>query len=63
MRLQNKVAMITGAGTGMGRATAILFAQEGAKVVVADWVVETGKETVDMVKKAAGFLLNERLVE
>jgi len=38
----------------MGRATAILFAQEGAKVVVADWIVETGKETVDLVKRAGG---------
>ena len=54
MRLKDKVAVITGAGTGMGRATAILFAQEGAKVVVADWIVETGKETVDLVKRAGG---------
>ena len=36
MRLQNKVAVITGAGSGMGRAMAILFAQEGAKIVAAN---------------------------
>ena len=36
MRLANKVAIITGAGSGIGRASAYLFAKEGAKVVVAD---------------------------
>ena len=46
MKLNEKVAIITGAGSGIGRATAVLFASEGAKVVVADLVVAAGEETV-----------------
>jgi len=41
MRLQGKTAVITGAGSGMGRAMALLFAQEGANVVAADWHQDT----------------------
>jgi len=41
MKLQNKVAVVTGAGSGMGKAIAVLFAQEGAKVIVADINLET----------------------
>jgi NAD(P)-dependent dehydrogenase (short-subunit alcohol dehydrogenase family) len=44
-RLKGKVALITGAGTGIGRTTAILFAQEGARVVVADIDANSGEET------------------
>jgi 3-oxoacyl-[acyl-carrier protein] reductase len=54
MRLTNKVALITGAGSGMGRASAILFAQEGAKVCVVDIDGRTGQETVDLVKGEGG---------
>lgn len=53
-RLDGKVATITGAGSGIGRATAVLFANEGAKVVVADWVAETGEETVRKIVEAGG---------
>ncbi len=54
MRLRGKVAIITGAGSGMGRAGCLRFAQEGAKVVAGDLNVQTGEETVRMIKKAGG---------
>jgi len=54
MRLEDKVAIITGAGSGIGRATAILFSKEGAKVVVADLSEEGGKETVKEIKNQGG---------
>ncbi len=50
MRLQDKVALITGAGSGQGRAAALLFAREGAKVVVADNRADAGQETVWMIR-------------
>jgi NAD(P)-dependent dehydrogenase (short-subunit alcohol dehydrogenase family) len=53
-KLDGKVAIITGAGSGIGRATALLFAKEGAKVVVADNVVSGGEETVNMIREAGG---------
>lgn len=54
MRLQNKVAIITGAGSGIGRAIALAFTKEGAKVVAADWSAEGGKETIEQIKKEGG---------
>ena len=52
MRLENKVALITGAGSGIGRATAELFGREGANVVVSDVNEADVLETADMVKAA-----------
>jgi NAD(P)-dependent dehydrogenase (short-subunit alcohol dehydrogenase family) len=54
MRLMNKVAIITGAGSGQGRAAALIFSREGAKIAVSDWKPELGDETVTLVKKAGG---------
>ena len=54
MRLENKVCVITGAGSGMGRAMANLFAKEGAKVVAAEWNQTTLDEVVAEVKAAGG---------
>jgi NAD(P)-dependent dehydrogenase (short-subunit alcohol dehydrogenase family) len=54
MRLQDKVTIITGAGGGMGRVAAQLFAAEGARVVVAEYGEAAGQETVELVTKAGG---------
>lgn len=54
MRLFGKVAVITGAGSGIGRASAILFAREGAKVAVADLNDAGGNKTVDEIKSGGG---------
>ncbi len=52
--LEGKAALVTGASSGIGRATALVFAREGAKVVVADVVVAGGEETVRLIKTVGG---------
>lgn len=54
MRLKDKVAIITGAGSGIGEATALLFAEEGARVVVADIDAEAGSKTVAQIREKRG---------
>jgi NAD(P)-dependent dehydrogenase (short-subunit alcohol dehydrogenase family) len=53
-RLDAKVCLITGAGSGIGRASARLFAREGARVVVADIDLVAARETVDEIERAGG---------
>jgi NAD(P)-dependent dehydrogenase (short-subunit alcohol dehydrogenase family) len=54
MKLEGKVALITGAATGIGRATALLFAKEGARVVIADINQKDADETVQRIKRDGG---------
>ena len=54
MRLENKVAIVTGAGSGFGEGIAVRFAQEGAKVVVNDINTTAGERVADAIRKAGG---------
>jgi NAD(P)-dependent dehydrogenase (short-subunit alcohol dehydrogenase family) len=57
MRLRGKTAIVTGAGGGIGRATSILFANEGARVVVSDVDEKTAQETAELIARAGGEAL------
>ena len=60
MRLRDKVAVVTGAGSGIGRAAAVLFAREGARVVVADLLEDAAKATAEEIERAGGQALAVR---
>src|SRR4029434_1724590 len=53
-KFEGKVALVTGGGSGIGRATALTFAREGAQVVIGNRNIERGKETVSMIREAGG---------
>jgi NAD(P)-dependent dehydrogenase (short-subunit alcohol dehydrogenase family) len=61
MRLSDKVAIVTGAASGMGAATARIFAREGAKVIVADVMEDEGKAVAESIKSNRGEARFQRL--
>jgi len=54
MRLQNKIAIITGAGAGIGHGIALAFAREGASVLLADLSEQSGQETAEQIHQLNG---------
>ena len=57
MKLRDKVALVTGAGSGIGRATALLFAREGGRVAVVDLREDAAKATAEAIERAGGQAL------
>jgi meso-butanediol dehydrogenase/(S,S)-butanediol dehydrogenase/diacetyl reductase len=62
-RLEGKVALITGTGGGQGRAAALLFAKEGARVIGCDWNVKGAEETRKMVEDSGGVMVSMQPVD
>ena len=54
MRLQEKIVLITGASSGIGKDTALLFAKEGARVVAVDINDEAGNQLVELIRSQGG---------
>ena len=61
MLIKDKVAMVTGGATGIGRAIAVVFAREGANVVVTDCNDEEGQKTVELIRQADGQAIYQHL--
>jgi NAD(P)-dependent dehydrogenase (short-subunit alcohol dehydrogenase family) len=55
MRLENKIALITGGSSGIGRESCLLFSKEGAKIIVVDINEKDGRETVELIQQAGGL--------
>ena len=53
-KLRNKVALITGGGTGIGKTTAKLFANEGARIAIIDWAEEAGERSAKEINMLGG---------
>jgi NAD(P)-dependent dehydrogenase (short-subunit alcohol dehydrogenase family) len=60
MKLMDRIAVVTGAGSGIGRATALMFAREGARVAVVDLAEATAKATAEEIERAGGQALAMR---